>query len=107
MNVSTQSFPHAPKDWSIQDAEAVASSDGITMTNEHWELVGALQEYYKKVEHPKLRQVKDALDEKFHSQGGLKYLHQIIPSGPVAEGCKLAGLEVPPGAIDKSFGSVA
>lgn len=48
MNVSTQSFPHAPKDWSIQDAEAVASSDGITMTNEHWELVGALQEYYKK-----------------------------------------------------------
>ncbi len=107
MNVSSESFPHAPKGWSIQDAEATASSDGITMTDDHWQLVGALQEYYKKVDHPKLREVTDALDEKFHSQGGLKYLHKILPSGPVAEGCKLAGLDVPPGAVDKSFGSVA
>lgn len=107
MNVSIDSFPNAPQHWSIEDAEAVASSDGISMTDDHWELVGALQEYYKKVEFPKLRQVKDALDEKFHSQGGLKYLHQMIPAGPVAEGCKLAGLEVPAGAVDKSFGSVA
>lgn len=107
MNVSTESFPNAPLGWSFNDAEAVATSDGFAMTDDHWELVVALQEYYHKVEHPKLRQVKDALDEKFHAQGGLKYLHQIIPSGPVAEGCKLAGLNVPPGTIDKSFGSVA
>jgi len=107
MNVSIESFPNAPVGWSIQDAESVAKSDGFSMTDDHWELVVALQEYYHKVEHPKLRQVKDALDEKFHSQGGLKYLHQVIPSGPVAEGCKLAGLNVPPGTVDKSFGSVA
>lgn len=107
MNVSNDSFPNAPHNWSIDDAEAIAKADGISMTDDHWQLVGALQEYYKKVEHPKLRQVKDALDEKFHSQGGLKYLHQIVPAGPVAEGCKLAGLEIPAGAVDKSFGSVA
>ena len=107
MNVSIESFPNAPVGWSIQEAEAVAKSDGFFMTDDHWELVVALQEYYHKVEHPKLRQVKDALDEKFHAQGGLKYLHQVIPSGPVAEGCKLAGLNVPPGTVDKSFGSVA
>ena len=107
MNVSIDSFPNAPKGWSINDAEAVAKTDGIQMTDDHWQLVGALQEYYHKVDHPKLRQLKDALDEKFHSRGGMKYLHQIIPSGPVAEGCKLAGLDVPAGAVDKSFGSVA
>jgi len=107
MNVSTESFPNAPQGWTPHQAEDVASTDGFSMTNDHWELVGALQEYYKKVEHPKLRQVKDALEEKFHAQGGLKYLHQMIPSGPVAEGCKLAGLNVPAGAVDKSFGSVA
>ncbi len=77
------------------------------MSDEHWQLVGALQEYYKKVEQPRLRQLKDAQDEKFHVQGGIKHLHQIIPPGPVAEGCKLAGLHVPAGAVDKSFGSVA
>ena len=107
MNVSIDSFPNAPVGWSLQDAEAVAKTDGFSMTDDHWQLIGALQEYYTKVDHPKLRQVKDALEEKFHSQGGLKYLHQIIPSGPVAEGCKLAGLNVPPGTVDKSFGSVA
>lgn len=107
MNVSIDSFPNAPQDWTIEAAQAVAKSDGISMNEDCWQLVGALQEYYKKVEQPKLRQIKDALNEKFYAQGGMKYLHKIIPSGPVAEGCKLAGLDVPAGAVDKSFGSVA
>ncbi len=64
-----------------------------SLSEDHWQLVGALQAYYKKVEQPKLRQVKDALDEKFHTRGGIKFLHQVIPAGPVAEGCKLAGLK--------------
>lgn len=107
MNVSNESFPNAPSDWDIRSAETTASEDGIKMTDDHWELIRALQEYYKKVEFPNLRQIKDALDEKFHSRGGMKYLYQIIPGGPVAEGCRLAGLQVPAGAVDKSFGSVA
>jgi len=105
--VSTDSYPYAPHGWSTETAETLASADGITMSDDLWELVSALQEYYGKVEQPKLRQVKDALEEKFHQKGGIKYLHKIVPSGPVAQGCKLAGLEVPPGTIDKSFGSVA
>lgn len=107
MNLSIESFPNAPQDWSPQHAEQVAKEDGIQMTDDHWELIRGLQEYYKKVDFPHLRQVKDALDEKFHAKGGLRYLHKMIPGGPVAEGCKLAGLKVPAGAIDKSFGSVA
>ena len=107
MNISIDSFPYAPLDWTIESAVAAAKADGITMIDDHWQLIVALQELYSKAEHPKLRQVKDALEEKFHQQGGIKYLHQIIPSGPVAMGCKLAGLEVPGGAVDKSFGSVA
>lgn len=107
MNISNDTFPHAPQDWSVDMAISLANEDGISMSDDHWNLVDALQEYYKKVEQPKLRQVKDALDERFHAQGGIKYLHQILPQGPVAEGCKLAGLHVPAGAVDKSFGSVA
>ena len=107
MTVSKESFPNAPADWDIETAKETASVDGVNMTDDHWELIRALQEYYCKVEFPNLRQVKDALDEKFHSQGGMKYLYQILPGGPVAEGCRLAGLQVPAGAVDKSFGSVA
>jgi len=107
MNISLESFPNAPKDWDIKSAEETARNDGINMSDDHWDLIRALQEYYQKAEFPKLRQIKDALEEKFHSRGGMKYLYQIIPGGPVAEGCRLAGLNVPAGAIDKSFGSTA
>ena len=107
MTQSIDSFPNAPAGWTPELANQIAGADDIQLTDDHWQLIVALQEYYEKVEYPKLRQVKDALDEKFHSKGGTKYLHQLIPSGPVATGCKLAGLEVPAGAIDKSFGSVA
>lgn len=107
MNVSKEPFPNAPADWDIKTAKETASVDGVNLTDDHWELIRALQEYYQKVEFPNLRQIKDALDEKFHAQGGMKYLYQILPGGPVAEGCRLAGLPVPAGVVDKSFGSVA
>jgi tRNA 2-thiouridine synthesizing protein E len=101
------SFPHAPGDWSKAEAEEIAKTDGLELTEDHWQLIRALQEYYDKADRPHLREIKDALDESFHIKGGMKYLYEIIPGGPVAQGCKLAGLEVPAGAIDKSFGSVA
>jgi tRNA 2-thiouridine synthesizing protein E len=107
MNVSQESFPHAPDGWNIEIAQATAKAEGMNLSDDHWDLIRALQEYYQKVEFPHLRQIKDALDEKFHSRGGMKYLYQIIPGGPVAQGCRLAGLDVPAGAIDKSFGSTA
>ena len=107
MSTSINSFPNAPENWSIETAEATARADGLKISEDHWDLVRALQEYYRKVEFPHLRQIKDALEEKFHAKGGVKYLYQIIPGGPVAEGCRLAGLNVPAGAVDKSFGSVA
>jgi tRNA 2-thiouridine synthesizing protein E len=107
MNVSLDSFPNAPDGWDIKKAEETALTDGLNLSDDHWDLIRALQEYYRKVEFPKLRQIKDALEERFHSRGGMKYLYQIIPGGPVAEGCRLAGLNVPAGAVDKSFGSTA
>ena len=107
MNASLESFPNAPDDWDIETAKKAAETDGVSLSDDHWDLIRALQEYYRKVDFPNLRQIKDALEEKFHSRGGMKYLYKLIPGGPVAEGCKLAGLNVPPGAIDKSFGSAA
>jgi len=107
MIILLESFPNAPTDWDLTTAKTTAIADGINLSDDHWDLIRALQEYYHKVEFPNLRQIKDALDEKFHSRGGMRYLYQIIPGGPVAEGCRLAGLNIPAGAIDKSFGSSA
>ncbi len=107
MNITPESFPNAPDDWDIETATTMAKTDGVNLSDDHWDLIRALQEYYQKVEFPNLRQIKDALEEKFHSRGGMKYLYKIIPGGPVAEGCRLAGLNIPAGAVDKSFGSAA
>ena len=107
MSISIESFPNAPGDWNINSAESTAKAEGVNLNEDHWDLIRALQEYYNKVDAPHLRQIKDALDEKFHSKGGTKYLYEIMPGGPVAQGCRLAGLNVPAGAVDKSFGSSA
>ena len=99
MTLTLNSFPNAPKDWSVDAAKETAVADGVNLSDDHWDLIRSLQEYYHKVEFPRMRQVKDALEEKFHSRGGMKYLYQIIPGGPIAEGCRLAGLNVPAGAV--------
>lgn len=100
-------FPHAPADWSRARAEEIATAEGITLTEEHLEVVYDLQEYFFHNEgHINLRELHDALDEDFHIKGGLKRLYQIFPGGPVAQGCRLAGLEVPAYAEDKNFGTV-
>ena len=101
-------FPYAPEDWSKSAAETIASKEGIQLRDDHWKMVSALQEYFSKHDESELnmRELRDALDEKFHSKGGIKYLYGLFPSGPVAQGCRLAGLPVPPGAQNNSFGSV-
>ena len=100
-------FPHAPIDWSPEDAEKLARTQGLTLTDDHWEVVRGLQELFARSEEPVLRarDLHDALDERFHYKGGIKYLYELFPRGPVAQGCRLAGLQPPAGAQDQGFGS--
>ncbi|MCG6985663.1 MAG: TusE/DsrC/DsvC family sulfur relay protein [Thiocapsa sp.] len=99
-------FPDAPEDWTREHAEAAAQADGISLTQDHWDMIKALQGYFGRHDKPNVRALHDALDEAFHSRGGIKYLYEIFPGGPVAQGCRFAGLQAPSGAVDKSFGSV-
>lgn len=102
-------FPYAPRDWSRADAERMARQEGVQMQDDHWETVRALQEFFSRHEpgDVHLRELHDALEEHFHNKGGIRYLYTLFPGGPVAQGCRWAGLEPPPNAADPSFGSVA
>ena len=101
-------FPFAPAGWTRSDAEEAARQESLELKEDHLQVVKAIQEYFSKHDKPEMnmRELHDALDEKFHAQGGMKYLYRLFPGGPVAQGCRLAGLNVPAGAVDKSFGSV-
>ena len=101
-------FPHGPAGWSRASAEQTARNENLELSEDHWELVRALQLYFARhdVNDISLRELHDALDEKFHSKGGIKHLYRILPDGPVAQGCRIAGLNPPASAVDKGFGSV-
>ena len=101
-------FPFAPEDWGESDAMRAAVEEGIEIGPDHLDLLRALQEYFSKHDKPEVnaRELHDALDEKFHHKGGIRYLYVLFPGGPVAQGCRLAGLPMPAGALDRSFGSV-
>ncbi len=102
-------FPHAPDGWTHERALQAARGEVLDLNDDHWEAVRALQEYYARHQNGtlNLRELHDALDERFHAKGGRKYLYEILPGGPVAQGCRIAGLKAPAGATDKSFGSVS
>ena len=101
-------FPHAPAGWSRDTATQVATREGLTAGPDHWEAVRALQDYFARHADSGInaRELHDALDEKFHAKGGIKYLYTLFPRGPVAQGCRIAGLEPPAGSENASFGSV-
>jgi len=103
-------FPDAPMEGTCNDAMKIAREEGLELTEDHWNVIRALQHYY--VQHAddtiiNLRDLHDALDERFHPQGGMKYLYTVFPGGPVAQSCRIAGLKAPYIATDRSFGSVA
>jgi len=103
-------FPHAPEDWTRQDALDIAHKEELEMTEANWEVVRALQSYFARHEgSPRINphELHDALDEHFHQHGGIKYLYRIFPGGPVAQGCRIAGLKAPFTASDRGFGSVS
>ena len=104
----TPEFPYAPDGWTPDAMQSIAHKENVALTEDHWQVVRALQEYFVRndANRANVRELHDALEEMFHAKGGLRYLYDALPGGPVAQGCRLAGLEVPTGAVDSNFGTV-
>jgi len=100
-------FPFGPSDWTSESAIDAATSEAVQLNGNHWDAIRALQEYYAiHGSVVNVRELHDALDEKFHSVGGMKFLYELFPGGPVAQGCRFSGLKAPAGAASPGFGSV-
>lgn len=94
------------EEWNKTVAEAHASREGIGLSPDHWEVLGFLRDHFRKygpASHA--RELSDALEARFQDRGGRKYLYQLFPGGPVRQASVIAGLPVPAGAADQSFGS--
>lgn len=91
-----------------QEVEERAKKLGITLTDEHWDAINFVKNFYDYHEDEAL-QVKDynnAFKGKYAHQGGLKYLYRLFPDGPINTMTKLAGIPEVNNTQNLSMGSV-
>ena len=88
-------------DWSEEVANAIAKSENVEMTTNHWEVVNFLREYYNEYQiAPAVRVLTKAIGKKLGAdKGNSKYLYELFPYGPAKQACKIAGLPKPTGCV--------
>lgn len=88
-------------DWNEDVANYLAKEEGIDMSENHWEVVNFLREYYDEYQiAPAVRVLTKAIGKKLgKDKGNSKYLYELFPYGPAKQACKIAGLPKPTGCI--------
>ena len=83
------------EEWNEKWVEYVKAEEGITdMTDEHWKVINALQDYYKKNGIAPMVRILSKT-----TGFPLKRIYELFPSGPGKGACKMAGLPKPTGCV--------
>ena len=88
-------------DWSEEVANHMAIEDDCELSENHWEVINFLREYYEEYQiAPAVRVLTKAIGKKLgKDKGNSKYLYQLFPYGPAKQACKYAGLPKPTGCV--------
>lgn len=93
--------------WSPKTASRIAAEEGLELGEEHWQVIYCLREHFRdRGPDWTAREMTHQLDHDYADMGGRRFLYGLFPHGPLAQGCRLAGLPLPQGTLSKSFGSV-
>ena len=86
-------------DWNKDLAEAMATEDKINLSEDHWEIINFLREYYEEYQiAPAVRVLTKAVGKKLGKEkGNSKYLYELFPYGPGKQAWKFAGVPNPTG----------
>jgi tRNA 2-thiouridine synthesizing protein E len=83
-----------PSEWSETFAEAVAQSEGIVLTPEHWRVIRFMRGWFEEYGiAPDARHAMKSLAG--DRQSGRERLFQLFPYGYVKQACKIAGMKKP------------
>ncbi len=87
--------------WSEDLATKIAETESIDMSEDHWEVVNFLRNYYEEYQiAPAVRVLTKAIKKTLGPEkGNSKYLYELFPYGPAKQACKIAGLPKPTGCI--------
>jgi TusE/DsrC/DsvC family sulfur relay protein len=88
-------------DWEPEVADKMANEDGLPLSENHWEVINFLREYYQEYQiAPAVRVLTKAIGKKLGpDKGNSKYLYELFPYGPAKQACKYAGLPKPTGCV--------
>jgi TusE/DsrC/DsvC family sulfur relay protein len=89
------------EDWSPEVAEAMAARDRVTLSENHWQVIEFLREYYDQYAFaPAVRILTRAIAKRLgKDKGNSRYLYQLFPQGPAKQACRYAGLPKPTGCV--------
>ena len=84
-------------DWTPDVAAALARTEGIELTEAHWEILSLLQAFYREFElSPAMRPLVKYVGQHLGADKGKSiYLMQLFPPSPAKVGSKIAGLPKP------------
>ena len=75
----------------------IAASEGIELTDAHWEVIAYMREQYREHGHtPNFRNMLKGFGE-IRPEADSKYLYDLFPIGPAKQAAKIAGLPQPLG----------
>lgn len=88
-------------EWDEAAAVELAKTEELELTENHWEVIHFLREYYAEYQiAPAVRVLTKAIGKKLGKEkGNSKYLYELFPYGPAKQACKVAGLPKPTGCI--------
>ena len=86
-------------EWTTDAAGHLAEEEKVVLTDNHWEVINFLREYYNEYQiAPAVRVLTKAIGKQFgEEKGNSKYLYDLFPIGPAKQGPKVAGLPQPLG----------
>ncbi|KZN14584.1 TusE/DsrC/DsvC family sulfur relay protein [Marinomonas sp. TW1] len=84
-------------DWSPELAQQLATQEGIALTDQHWEIIYLLRDFYHEFEvSPAMRPLTKAVSKKLGAEKGRSiYLMTLFPGSPPKLAAKIAGLPKP------------
>jgi TusE/DsrC/DsvC family sulfur relay protein len=84
-------------EWNEDVARSLASRDGITLTDQHWQVINAIREYYAAFNVAPIRKLLKR-ELKRRTQSDVfddDILHELFPGDVLVQGTKIAGVPIP------------